>query len=372
MKISLGIKIKDSSFGGGNQFARVLVDFLEKKGIEVVDNLKDKDIDIILLIDPRAQSLSRTFCPFDVLEYIRKINKNAIIVHRINECDERKGTKTVNRQLVRANLIADHTVYIGSWLISLFDKQGLRFSDFYSVIKNGADNQIFKFEKKKLPSKGRIKIVTHHWSPNIAKGWDVYVKLDQMLSRKDFRKKFEFHYIGNIPKNIKTENIIYHRCCNGKDLAEKLSDMHIYLTATINEPAGMHHIEGALCGLPLLYRSSGALPEYCRNFGVSFEGVRDFEDAFIYLVERYDKFSDKMSMYKNHSEQMCSEYLKLFKALCAQRSKIIERRDKGNLSLRVLFMFKISSFYYKIINILGIEKNRIVNCEKEILKRIII
>ena len=34
----------------------------------------------------------------------------------------------------------------------------------------------------------------------------------------------------------------------------------LYISASINEPAGMHHIEGLLCGLPIIYRDNGALP----------------------------------------------------------------------------------------------------------------
>ena len=38
----------------------------------------------------------------------------------------------------------------------------------------------------------------------------------------------------------------------------------------------MHHIEGALCGLPILFRNSGSLPEYCKKYGVSFDGDRRY------------------------------------------------------------------------------------------------
>ena len=31
-----------------------------------------------------------------------------------------------------------------------------------------------------------------------------------------------------------------------------------------------HHMEGALCGLPILYKDSGAASEYCNDFGISF------------------------------------------------------------------------------------------------------
>ena len=55
----------------------------------------------------------------------------------------------------------------------------------------------------------------------------------------------------------------------------------------------MHHIEAVLSGLPVIYKNSGALPEYCKNFGVSFDflefeggGVENFDvDEFVKLVE---------------------------------------------------------------------------------------
>ena len=36
----------------------------------------------------------------------------------------------------------------------------------------------------------------------------------------------------------------------------------------------MHHIEGILCGLPIIYRESGALPEYCKKYGISFKNEK--------------------------------------------------------------------------------------------------
>ena len=35
-------------------------------------------------------------------------------------------------------------------------------------------------------------------------------------------------------------------------------------------PSGNHHIEGALCGLPLMYLNSGGTPEYCKDFGLEY------------------------------------------------------------------------------------------------------
>ena len=52
MKISLGQKYVDEPYGGGNEFIKNLKDALISDGHIVVDSLKDKDIDIVLLTNP--------------------------------------------------------------------------------------------------------------------------------------------------------------------------------------------------------------------------------------------------------------------------------------------------------------------------------
>ena len=44
MKISIGTKIKNSAWGGGNSFAKHLSNYLREKGIDVFFDLKEKDI----------------------------------------------------------------------------------------------------------------------------------------------------------------------------------------------------------------------------------------------------------------------------------------------------------------------------------------
>ena len=67
------------------------------------------------------------------------MNQDVIVVHRINECDERKKTNFVNRYLIEANKSADSTVFVSSWLKNLFIQQGLE-CDNISVIMSGANN----------------------------------------------------------------------------------------------------------------------------------------------------------------------------------------------------------------------------------------
>ena len=94
--------------------------FLEDNDHTVIDNLKEDDIDIILLINPLRFSEISTFDHFDIYKYLNEVNNKAIVVQRINECDERKNTKGVNNQIIYANNFTDYTVFISGWLKKLY------------------------------------------------------------------------------------------------------------------------------------------------------------------------------------------------------------------------------------------------------------
>ena len=87
--------------------------------------MKDDDIDIILITEPRLTSESSAFTDTEVLKYLKYKNSQSIVVHRINECDERKNTEYVNKALVKANKVADYTVFVSNWLKELFLSQGI-------------------------------------------------------------------------------------------------------------------------------------------------------------------------------------------------------------------------------------------------------
>jgi len=343
LKVAIGIDVKDTSWGGGNQFAKSLVDALKVKGHKVTYNLIDKDIDIILMIDPRSYNDGVTFGSLEIIKYLILKNKNALVIHRINECDERKNTFHMNKLLRWSNYCADFTVFIGSWLKNLDIYQKDKPS---KVILNGADKNIFNsYDKKIWNGTSPIRIVTHHWSSNKMKGFDVYQRLDSLLSTSEWKNKVEFTYIGNLPDGFNFKNTNHLSPLNGRKLALELSKHDLYISASINEPAGMHHIEGILCGLPIIYRNSGALPEYCRDFGISFEN-QDFLPALIKMIKDYFIFKKKLVKYPHDSEKMTSEYLNLFSKLLKNRKKIIEKRIllKSPLYLFLNLVFLILKF----------------------------
>ena len=97
--------------------------FLENNGCKVCHDLNEPDIDIILMTEPRADLWSSAYSEIDILYYVTHKNPRALVVHRINECDERKSTKGVNQGRIRASKIADHVIFISNYLIYQIEKE---------------------------------------------------------------------------------------------------------------------------------------------------------------------------------------------------------------------------------------------------------
>lgn len=341
MKVSIGTNIKDGPWGGGNLFAINLKNHLHSKGFQVVNNLDDDDIDIILITEPRRTSESSAFTHIDVQKYLKFINRETLVMHRINECDERKNTKYLNKYMMNANKVADYTVFVSTWLKNLYENQGIGTKNNH-VILAGANKEIFNNENY-IPWDGseEMRIVTHHWGANWNKGFDIYVELDKLISSKKWKNKISFTYIGNLPKNFKFENTKVIMPLSGKNLAEAIKKNHIYLTASINEPSGNHHIEGAQCGLPLLYINSGGIPEYCSGFGEIFD-KNNFEQKLEKLMYEYLKSVENMKNYPNNSIIMCTEFENLFIEMLENKEKLLDQRDQ-NIKIGIL-----ESFLYKL------------------------
>lgn len=345
MKIAIGTNIINGPWGGGNQFAKSLSEYLKTKEEKVCFNLKDNDIDIILLTEPRKSLKSSAFDHISIVKYKLR-NPDTIIIHRINECDERKNTKYLNRYLVRVNEIFDYTIFISDWLRKIFNKYSFYDDNNSIVIRNGGDKNIFNNKLYNKWNKNEpLKIVTHHWGGNWMKGFDIYELLDGIVPSGIEGVKMKFTYIGNMPKDIVFTNTTIINPLSAGDLARELSNHHVYLTGSQNEPGGMHHIEGCLCGLPPLFRYSGALTEYCSEYGVGFDGVNNFKSALSEMIKEYDIYSEKVKKYKYTSELMCENYYEAFKRLLKNKSNNIKSKTKCRIYLFKENIIKILKKY---------------------------
>jgi glycosyltransferase involved in cell wall biosynthesis len=359
MKVSIGSRIVNGPWGGGNLFVKNLSNYLEQNGHKVIYDLGEKDIDLILLTDPRSRKeSSSTFNHLDIQKYKKFINPDVSVVQRINECDERKNTTGTNQIYLEASNVADKVIFVSSWLRDLYLNIGME-KEKTSVVLAGSNTKIFNDQNSSLlKSNEKVKIVTHHWSSHANKGFKEYKQLDTMIKHPEWKDLIEFTYIGNTSDEYKFENSNIILPLAGLELANELKKHHIYITASVNEPSGNHHIEAAQCGLPILYLDSGGIPEYCKGYGVSFSN--DFEDKLKTIIENYDFYKEKLKGYPFNSEKMCLEFVQIFKDLVEKQDKINTRL--GFASNAILFRNKLSKFTRKnkISTLKSIIKDRLI------------
>jgi glycosyltransferase involved in cell wall biosynthesis len=325
MKVSLGMRLKEGPWGGGNQFGRALAAYLRQQGVEVSFDLQDPELDLILLAEPDRRL---GICAYDhrhILRYLRRVNPRALVVHRINNSSEARDDASgrFNRFRIAANLVADHTVFVSRWLHQVYVRAGFGPRPF-EVILNGADPELWRAAPKPRPQ-GPFSLVTHHWSDNYNRGFDIYARLDRMLADPAWRGRIRFTYVGRLPRGFTFRHARYVEPLSGRELAAEIKRHHIYLSASRNDSAPMHAIEGCLAGLPILYRDSGGLPEHCAGFGLAFTPA-DFEQRLEQMLAEYDSWAARMPDYPHTSQRMCADYLDLFRRLLARREEILTRR----------------------------------------------
>ena len=320
MKISMNAKIIRGPWGGGNQAALNIIKNMIEQGHKVDTKLKLRRYDLIFIISSIPSLRSNSYSIEKIKEYL-KVYPQTPIVHRINTNDARKGSALEDDFVLKANSLADMTIFISSYLKDYYISKGFDSNKPNVVIKNGANENIYNPKGyAKLSNSKKLKITTHHWSNNYMKGFDIYERFDLLLNNSPYNKLFEFTIIGNIPPGLNLKNTKVIAPLSGYDLAKELKNNHLYLTASRNEPAGMHHIEGMRCGLPILYLNSGALPEYCSPYGLSFT-LLDFEDKLLEIHNKYEIFKQKVLDCPYTDSWMALQYVEIFQSVLIKNNQ---------------------------------------------------
>jgi hypothetical protein len=340
LKIAFNLSPKTGPFGGGNSFLQNISEGLRHHGHEVHFDLSQDDLDFVVVLDPRWNHGMISFNSRDLVLYLHR-NTQTLVVHRINECDERKGTHGMNRKLRRINYLADQTVIVGSWLkhLDLFAKSTDITIDSNEIrtILNGSDSRVFYPDDSKWwNGQTALKIVTHHWSAHPYKGRETYLFLDQLLGTSEWQGRIEFTYIGNIRGQEEFTNTKFIPALSESELAKELRKHHCYLTASRNEPGSNHQNDGGLSGLPILFLNSGSLPEYCQDFGFGFETSAELPCAIESLMSNYTSLRKRMSAYPHHHVAMVENYIKLFEELLEARETKLALRNLGQNKMTLL------------------------------------
>jgi glycosyltransferase involved in cell wall biosynthesis len=309
MKVYFNRMLRRSAWGGGALFMANMVDYLQAHGEQISTSLYDNDIDIIFMLDPRPEDGGCSI--FDIVEYKRR-HPNVKVLHRLNDTDKHRGTNVIDDLLLKSNQHANATVFISKWLQGYYTSKG--FNRPSHVITNGCNESVYypatgkKFEKP-------FKLVTHHWSDNYNKGFDVYNWLDQLQSTS-MNGMFEFTYVGRYWHGYKPTSTRIIAPMYGKVLGDELRKHDIYVTASRWEACGAHHIEGSRSGLPVLYhRDGGGICEICSNHGIQYNDETTFIDALLELIGDYEAYRRKINYDVLGSNHCCNLYYEVLRSM---------------------------------------------------------
>lgn len=292
-------------WGGSSAFVHQFGAHLKRRGFSVRYDLCD-GVDLIVLVDPREDNRFKKFGP-KAIEAYRQSHPGVRVLHRINECDQRKGTDFMDRMLADANRLADYTVFISAWLRDYHAARWFDPSKPHGPVYNGADPSVFHpYGSAAFDPSQPMRVVTHHWSANELKGFDVYRQVDELIASGQL-PGFELRVIGRWPADLAWKSARTFPPAHGADLARQLRECHLYLTASRWEPCGMHHVEGAQCGLPLVYHEDGGgIVEAGLRYGVGFKD--NVKKALLDARERYAALRTAVLAKMPDGDQMCLEY----------------------------------------------------------------
>jgi glycosyltransferase involved in cell wall biosynthesis len=309
LKIFFNRITRKEAYGGGSHFVTAMVHFLRKKGHKVFFHFHDQeskkiinDIDLIFLIDPRPGD--HGYSINHALSYKKNVNPNVKVMHRVNECDARKDTNFMDDILIETAKHTDKTIFISQWLKDYFVERKFLNAKNSSVIYNGCNTNYF-FPKKNKSKNQKIKIVTHHWSDNWLKGFDLYKFIDEEIVDHDF----EFTYIGRYNNQYLPKNTNLIAPLWGPKLGEELRKHDIYVTASRFEPCGMHHIEGAASGMPVVYhKDCGGINELCNQHGEVYNSFKDFKKKLKHVADNIEVYKNKINFNNLRIEHCCEKF----------------------------------------------------------------
>ncbi len=309
--VAINLRPRAGSWGGANQWTSQVVRWFQHNGWRVVFDLRR--VPDAVIMTHTGLSLHTTFGADEVAALKRK-SPRVPCLHRINDNDIRKESGEMDLLLERSSRVADHTVFVSEWLRDYHASKWFEISRPHSVIVPGADPRFFHpVGGARFAPGSPLRLVTHHWSDNWNKGFDVYQAIDELIAGR-LRDRFELRVIGRWPKDLKWKSARTFAPASGADLAGLLRQCHGYVSASRFEPGAMHVAEGLQCGLPLLYhRDSGGTVSQGMKYGMEISD--DLESTLAEFAGRLPEFRTRLLSDPPSGSKMSAEYLQLAQRL---------------------------------------------------------
>ena len=282
-------------WGGGNKTLLGLINALEHHA-DIVFDLDEKDIDTIFCFDPRPNDKGIWYHHF--LEHREKFGSK--IIQRVGDVGTH-GKPDLTKLAYQSSHMSDFVIFPSDWA-----RKYLQFNNKdYSIIHNSPMEEFFENRVNK-EAEDELRIVTHHWSTNKLKGFDIYGELGNIAKNLGI----SFTYIGRYPDGHSTNGLEIIGPKDVNFLKNSLPSFDIYLTASMYEAGANHVLEGLASGLPVIYRDSGgSIPEYASQYGLEFKDL----DTLVLCIEsmrrNFKTFKKKSLSFSSNFNDTIQKYV---------------------------------------------------------------
>lgn len=303
MKVNIHFPIKESAWGGGNQFLKALRNrFLSEN--KYTNEINDSEVILF----------NSHHCLNEILK-LKYENPHIAFIHRVDGpmVHYRGGSARHDKFLFRFNHhLADGTIFQSQYSKNACLELGLKPNKNEVTILNAPDPNIFYKNEIKEFNEKKVKLIATSWSANPRKGFEVYKWLDENL---DFNR-YEMKFVGNSPVEFK--NIIKLDPMQSIDLSKELRNSDIYITASQKDPCSNSLLEALHSGLPVIALRDGGHPEIVKNSGFCFEQATEIPLLLNKLCSNYHEIRKTISL-PNIGE--VSEKYYEFLLQCVENSK---------------------------------------------------
>ncbi len=287
-------------YGGGNQFMLALKNAFEQKGVRVLVNEVDDQIN--------GYFFDSLWFEENLLKKLENLSKPPVVVHRIDGPIHlyRGKDKEIDDKIFEVNKrLATSTVIQSEFTLEKVFQTGYR-PVRPVIIRNAVNPSIF-FPRpdKKTRSGPKLRIVASSWSDNPNKGGPVYKWLEEHLDWS----KYEFTFVGRCSENLTKAKVIAP--VSSEKLASILNEHDVYITASQNDPCSNALIEAMSCGLPAIALRSGGHPELIGFGGLCFERQEEIPSILEEIFRHHEAYRILLS--PPSMDNVAARYLELIK-----------------------------------------------------------
>ena len=302
MKVYINRQPKVGPWGGGAKTVNKLSERLLNDGHTVVYQLQE-GIDVMFCFDPRPNSFGENI---NHLYAYRQLFPKTKIIQRVGDVGTH-GKPELTHLVKQCLNKSDYFIFPSRWAMEYVNYSG----ENHSVIYNRPMGEFYTNRDESSEVRDIPKIITHHWSTNPRKGFDLYKKFDNFCKQTG---EFEFHYIGQLPNGCSFENQLPPM--SATNLVEILPKYDIYLTASEEEAGANHVLESLAVGLPVVYRDNGgSIPEYCALGGKEYSDFSSMVESLREVRDNYKNYKVECLKYKDTNDMVADEYCDIIRRM---------------------------------------------------------